>query len=94
MPMDSKDTQEKPQQKSSGGLFGSILNKFSFRGKNQMILPDEKNPSVSNMYVLLLLFNISTNISFSFEDPVFFFFSVRSCLEELFSKEYYSSKVL
>jgi hypothetical protein len=23
-----------------------------------------------------------------------FFFSVRSCLEELFSKEYYSSKVL
>jgi hypothetical protein len=24
----------------------------------------------------------------------FFFFSVRSCLEELFSKEYYSSKVL
>jgi hypothetical protein len=24
----------------------------------------------------------------------FFFFSVRSCLEELFSKEYYSSMVL
>jgi hypothetical protein len=25
---------------------------------------------------------------------VFFFFSVHSCLEELFSKEYYSSKVI
>jgi hypothetical protein len=27
-------------------------------------------------------------------DGYYFFFSVRSCLEELFSKEYYSSKVL
>jgi hypothetical protein len=27
-------------------------------------------------------------------DVFFFFFSVHSCLEELFSKEYYSSKVI
>lgn len=29
------------------GWIGGIFNKLSFKPKNQMILPDDKNPSVS-----------------------------------------------
>jgi COPII coat assembly protein SEC16 len=32
---------------NSSGWFGGIFNKFSLKPKNQMILPDDKNPSVS-----------------------------------------------
>jgi hypothetical protein len=39
--------------------------------------------------------NTAVNLWQSISNPAtFFFFSVRYCLEELFSKEYYSSKVL
>lgn len=32
------------------GWIGGIFNKLSFKPKNQMILPDDKNPSVSINY--------------------------------------------
>jgi hypothetical protein len=32
---------------NSSGWFGGIFNKFSLKPKNQMILPDDKNPAVS-----------------------------------------------
>lgn len=36
----------KPNEQSSG-WFGGIFGKLSLKPKNQMILPDDKNPSVS-----------------------------------------------
>lgn len=47
---EEKTTQSKDSSKhkqSSGSWFGGIWNKLPFRPKNQMILPDDKNPSVS-----------------------------------------------
>lgn len=35
----------------SGGWFGGIWGKLSLKPKNQMILPDDKNPSVSWRFV-------------------------------------------
>lgn len=35
------------QQAGGGGWFGGIFNKLSMKPKNQMILPDDKNPAVS-----------------------------------------------
>lgn len=37
---------------SSSGWFGGIWNKLSLRPKNQMILPDDKNPTVSNIFLI------------------------------------------
>lgn len=36
-----------PSQDQSSGWFGGIFSKLSMKPKNQMILPDDKNPSVS-----------------------------------------------
>lgn len=36
-----------PQNNQSSGWFGGIWGKFSLKPKNQMILPDDKNPTVS-----------------------------------------------
>lgn len=36
-----------PGKAASTGWFGGIWNKLSLRPKNQMILPDDKNPTVS-----------------------------------------------
>lgn len=36
---------------ASGGWFGGIFNKLSMKPKNQMILPDDKNPTVSLTYL-------------------------------------------
>lgn len=40
--------QENSGQRSGGGWFGGIFSKLSMKPKNQMILPDDKNPTVSN----------------------------------------------
>lgn len=35
---------------AGGGWFGGLFNKFKAKGKNEMILPDDKNPAVSCLY--------------------------------------------
>lgn len=35
---------------SGGGWFGGIFSKLSMKPKNQMILPDDKNPTVTVVY--------------------------------------------
>lgn len=46
----AKEDGGKSEGKNSkgGGWLGGILNKLSLRAPNQMILPDDKNPSVSH----------------------------------------------
>lgn len=40
-------------QASGGGWFGGIFSKLSMKPKNQMILPDDKNPTVSfNFWII------------------------------------------
>ena len=34
------------KEKAGSGLFGGFLNIFKSKGKNEMILPDDKKPSV------------------------------------------------
>ena len=47
-PEKNKKTQSQDaSQASGGGWFGGIFNKLSMKPKNQMILPDDKNPTVS-----------------------------------------------
>ncbi len=52
-PVKGNKEAEKPAKKSSpsqdqgSGWFGGIFSKLSMKPKNQMILPDDKNPSVS-----------------------------------------------
>ncbi|TMW47187.1 hypothetical protein DOY81_007727 [Sarcophaga bullata] len=44
---DDKDLNKGTQQSNqNSGWFGGIWNKFSLKPKNQMILPDDKNPSI------------------------------------------------
>lgn len=49
-PLQSKETSRTSQQGS--GWLGGLWNKLSLRPKNQMILPDDKNPSVSIAWFL------------------------------------------
>lgn len=44
--------QEKQPISSGGGTgwFGGIFNKLSLKPKNQMKLPDDKNPTVTNVF--------------------------------------------
>jgi hypothetical protein len=47
---DKKASVKKPagnEKQKSAGFFGGIFNKLSLKPKNQMILPDDKNPAVS-----------------------------------------------
>lgn len=37
---------------SGGGWFGGIFSKLSMKPKNQMILPDDKNPTVSKVHLV------------------------------------------
>lgn len=51
-PVKKPQGSEKPkapqgQQAGGGGWFGGIFSKLSMKPKNQMILPDDKNPAVS-----------------------------------------------
>lgn len=43
----NKTQSEKPKEASSG-WFGGIFSKLALKPKNQMKLPDDKNPSVSS----------------------------------------------
>lgn len=60
---ESKKQSDKPTLKkspnssgSSGGWFNGLISKFVPQPKNQMILPDDSNPSVSlNLFVSLTL---------------------------------------
>lgn len=36
-----------PSQDASGSWFGGLFNKLKMKSNNQMILPDDKNPAVS-----------------------------------------------
>lgn len=38
----------------AGGWFGGIFSKLSIKPKNQMILPDDKNPTVSRIIEALI----------------------------------------
>lgn len=42
-----KEVEKKPTNASSTGWFGGIWSKLALRPKNQMKLPDDKNPTVS-----------------------------------------------
>lgn len=47
-PQGNVKQQKMPEgQQTSGGWFGGIFSKLSMKPKNQMILPDDKNPAVS-----------------------------------------------
>ena len=50
----SQNSQVIGQQQQQSGWFGGIWNKLSLKPKNQMILPDDKNPTVScfNLFTL------------------------------------------
>ncbi|XP_068629202.1 uncharacterized protein Sec16 isoform X3 [Battus philenor] len=41
-----KEDQGKAEGRGKGGWFGGIFNKLSLRSPNQMILPDDKNPTI------------------------------------------------
>lgn len=41
-----KNESQTSQRKQGGGWLGGIFSKLSLRGKNQMILPDDKNPTI------------------------------------------------
>lgn len=48
----TKESKPKRNEQSSSnntGWFGGIFNKLSLKPKNQMILPDDKNPSVCSL---------------------------------------------
>lgn len=45
-PRDKPKKEERNKTQASSGWFGGIFNKLSLKPKNQMILPDDKNPSV------------------------------------------------
>ena len=50
-PPAAKSPPPKQQQTSQGpGLFRGILNKLPFQSKNQMILPDDKDPTVGDSF--------------------------------------------
>lgn len=38
-----------PSQEQGSGWFGGIFSKLSMKPKNQMILPDDKNPAVNSL---------------------------------------------
>lgn len=42
-----KTAKKSPSQDANSGWFGGIFSKLSMKPKNQMILPDDKNPAVS-----------------------------------------------
>lgn len=48
--------------KSGSGWFGGIFNKLSMKPKNQMILPEDKDPAVS---LILIYLNLFSNMLFS-----------------------------
>lgn len=59
-----KPKPKKQDKPANTGWFGGIWNKLSLRPKNQMKLPDDKNPTVSsNVFYLHSYFN-----SFIFSD--------------------------
>lgn len=41
-----------------GGWFGGIFSKLSMKPKNQMILPDDKNPTVSSVLLSIMFRNL------------------------------------
>ncbi|XP_058978447.1 uncharacterized protein LOC101895985 isoform X2 [Musca domestica] len=43
---ENKDAKNASNSNQNSGWFGGIWNKFSLKPKNQMILPDDKNPSI------------------------------------------------
>lgn len=46
-PTKPKPKQASPEKSTSTGWFGGIFSKISLKPKNQMKLPDDKNPKVS-----------------------------------------------
>lgn len=56
---------EKPKKEDSAanknqatsGWFGGIFNKLSLKPKNQMILPDDKNPTVCLNFIFIIKIN-------------------------------------
>jgi COPII coat assembly protein SEC16 len=49
----------------NSGWFGGLFNKLSMKPKNQMILPDDKNPTVIQQFTLQSFENIADKFPFS-----------------------------
>lgn len=56
-PIKQQQVQVKKEKAATAGWFGGIWNKLALRPKNQMKLPDDKNPTV-NFFGLVFLLDI------------------------------------
>lgn len=57
-PKPNHRTNKNNVQQSGSGWFGGIWDKLALRPKNQMKLPDDKNPSVSTFILQISYFSV------------------------------------